>query len=520
MSTDKSQAHTFRRSLIRSTSLLSVGTLFSRVLGFIRDILFARYIGTGMSADAFFVAFKIPNLFRSLVGEGAVNAALVPVFSQYKNEGDKASFGECLSSGLILFGGGLSILTILGVICSPLLVRIVAPGFMAEPEKLQLAISLTRWMFPYLFFIGLMSYFMGILYTYRSFVVPAFSSCLLNISIIISIVISAKSMGEPIWGLVFGVLIGGICQFAVHLLPLKKNKIVFVKPKVMIHPGAKKIGALLVPRIFGAGVYQLNVLIDTFCASLSSLVGGGGVSAIYYANRIVQFPIGIFGVALASAALPDLSQHFVNKDELAFKRIVCFSLKNMIFVMVPCTVMLLLFARPVIQLLFERGAFTSYSTDITSSTLWFYSFGLCAFACNKLLVTAFHALQDTKTPVKIAGVCLVLNAALNFILMGPLKIGGIALASSIAGFVNFSILFVFLARRVNGLGEGLLLYCVKVCCAGLFSGAILYFSFSLLAVSLWIQIFVGGGCGFVLYGAFCLFFKVESAQKIMQSIFK
>lgn len=515
MSTDKIMPKNKASSLIRSTSLLSVGTLASRILGFVRDILFARFIGTGMSADAFFVAFKIPNLFRCLIGEGAVNAALIPVFSQYKNQGDRVSFSELLSSTLVLFGCGLSLLTLLGVIMAPLLVRLVAPGFMADPEKLQLAVALTRWMFPYLFFIGLMSYFMGILYTYRSFVIPAFSSCLLNISIIVSIVVSVRTMDEPVWGLVFGVLIGGICQFAVHLLPLKKNGVVFVKPTKIIHDGTKKIGALLIPRVFGAGVYQLNVLVDTFCASLGSIVGTGGVSAIYYANRVVQFPIGVLGIALASASLPDLSEHFSMRDDDSFKKVLCFSLQNMIFLMVPCSAMLFLLSKPVIMLLFERGAFSSYSTSITSSTLWFYSLGLCAFACNKLLVTAFHALQDTKTPVKIAFFCLILNAALNFILMNPLKIGGIALASSVAGWVNFIVLYICLSRQIKGLGQGLGVYCMKVLCAGMLSAGIVFSLLVSIKVSLWIHVFGGGALGFILYGVVCAFLKVDSALKIM-----
>jgi len=322
-------------SLIKSTSLISVGTLTSRIFGFIRDVILAKLLGTGFKADAFFVAFKIPNLFRDLVGEGATNAAVVPILAEYYERKKKEEFWDFVNIVLALAFIFLSIITILGIIFSPVIVRVIAPGFMAEPSKLILTIHLTRMMFPYLVFIGLTSYCIGILYTFRSFLVPAFTSCLLNISIIISALISSRTMEEPVFGLAIGVLIGGVLQLALQIAPLKKTGIRWKVPKKLKHEGAAKIGKLLIPRMFGSGVYQLTVLIDTFCASLGSIVGAGGISAIYYANRIIQFPMGIFGVALASAVLPTLSGLATKKDLPSIKKILVFSLENIFFIMCP-----------------------------------------------------------------------------------------------------------------------------------------------------------------------------------------
>jgi len=449
MSTSKSEHPDSHKSIMRSTSILSLGTLTSRIFGFIRDVVLAKLLGTGFKADAFFVALKIPNLFRDLVGEGATNAAVVPVFAEYYELKKKERFWNFVSVIFSLTLIVLSIITILGILLTPVIVRVIAPGFMADPEKLQLTIKLTKLMFPYLVFIGLTAYSMGILYTFRSFLVPAFSPCLFNIAIIISALIASRTMEEPVFGLAIGVLVGGLAQVLVQIKPLIKTGIHFKRPKTLNHPGARKIGKLLIPRMLGTGVYQLTVLIDTFCASLSTIVGAGGISAIYYANRIIQFPMGIFSVALASAVLPSLSGLAKKKDMESIKKMIVFSLENIFFIMCPTTVMLLLLSEPIIQVLFERGEFNQYSTSITSWTLAFYSLGLFSFGGIKILVTAFHALQDTKTPVKVAAVCLVINGTLNMILMFPLKVGGIALASAIAGTIDFLALFLYHREKIG-----------------------------------------------------------------------
>jgi len=505
------------RSLIKSTSILSVGTLTSRIFGFLRDVVLAKLLGTGLRADAFFVALRIPNLFRDLVGEGATNAAVVPIFSEYKDNKTKEEFWHFASVMLSLALIVLSVITLLGILLAPIIVRVLVPGFMADPEKLQLTIQLTRIMFPYLVFIGLTAYSMGILYTFRSFKVPAFTPCLLNISIIISALVASQMMEEPIFGIAIGVLIGGVLQLLVQLRPLSKVGMRYKRPKSMNHPGAKRIGKLLMPRMLGTGVYQLTVLIDTFCASLAMIVGAGGISAIYYANRIINFPMGIFSVAMASAALPTLSGLANKKDIASIKRMINFSLENIFFIMCPTTVILFLLASPVIRVLFQRGEFGIYSTSITSWALSFYALGLFGFGGIKIMVTAFHALQDTKTPVKVAALCLTINAILNFILMFPLKVGGIALASAISGTIDFLILFYIMDKRLGGLSEGLSRYFTKVIVASGITGLAEFWCWHHIPFSNEaVKLFLFGGLGFVFYWVICLGLKIDQAHKILE----
>ena len=507
------------RSIIKSTSIISLGTLGSRILGFFRDIILAKLLGTGLMADAFFLASKIPNLFRDIVGEGATNAAVVPVLAEYREKSGKKEFWQFINVVFTVSFIILSVFTILGIILSPFIVRLMAPGFIAEPAKLALTIQLTKLMFPYLILIGLTAYCMAVLYTFRSFFVPAFSPCLLNISMIVSAYWALWTHSEPVFVLAIGVLVGGVLQLAVHFKPMWNIGMRYERPTKLDHEGIIKIGRLLIPRVAGSGVYQLAVLIDTFCASLSNIVGAGGISAIYYANRIVQFPMGIFSVALASAVLPSLSGMVTKKDFESVKKVIVFSLENIFFVMCPTTVILFLLASPIIRILFERGEFDSYSTMITSGTLAFYALGLFSFGGIKILVTAFHALQDTKTPVKVAALCLTINAALNFILMYPLKVSGIALASAIAGTIDFFILFVIIERKLGRLNSGLLAYALKVSFASVLTGFVEYWGWhnTVLANDA-VKLFVIGVFGFIFYGIVCYVMKIEQALKVWKWI--
>ncbi len=474
MSTNKFHPRDSNHGIIRSTSVISLGTLTSRVLGFIRDVIIARLLGTGIKADAFFVALRIPNLFRDMVGEGATNSVIVPVLAEYKEKHSKERLWYFISVIFILSLIVLSLITIIGIVFAPYIVRLIAPGFIADPKKLELTVMLTRLMFPYLIFIGLTAYAMGILYTFRSFTIPAFGPCLLNLSLIGAAFIALHNRVDPVVALAIGVIVGGVVQLLFQVIPILRQGVRFKIPRRLNHPGARKIGKLLIPRLFGAAVYQLTVFIDTFCASLFFIVGAGGISAIYYANRVIQFPMGVFSVAMASAILPTLSGFAARNDMGELRRALNFALKNILLVMIPASIFLMLFATPLIRAFFERGEFNAYSTTITSSALVFYALGLVSFSGIKIMVTAFHALQDTRTPVRIATVCLIVNALLNFILMWPLKAGGIALASSLAATLDIVLLFRILNRRISNLCEGL----------GLFIGKVLLVSITMGAISL------------------------------------
>jgi len=526
MSTDKSgpSEHYSHRSLIRSTSIISAGTLSSRILGFIRDILLAKLLGTGFKADAFFVAFRIPNLLRDLVGEGAANAAVVPVLSEYVHTEDKRSVAQFISVIFVLVVMVLLVVTIIGIVLAPVIVHLIAPGFAAEMEKIRLTTTLTRILFPYLILVGLGAYAMAVLYTFKSFVAPAFGPCLLNLAIIGSAVLAIVTGLEAVYVLAFGVLVGGLLPVVMQMLVMKRLGIQFIKPTTFNHPGARRVGQLLIPRLVGSGVYELNVFVDTLCASLASIVGPGGVSAIYYANRLIQFPMGIFGLALASAALPTFSQLATQKDFIQFKATLRFSLETIIFLMLPITVMFMIFSMPLIKFLFERGEFDTYSTYITASALLFLSMGLVSFGGVKIMVTAFHATQDTKTPVKVASICLIVNVVLNFLLMVPMQVGGIALASAIASTLNFCMLFYLLHKRLGGLETGWISFLVRVILATVVSGTMTSLLWKFLPFPELRRLIVSASIGLALYATICYFLRITQAQKtlawIQEKLFK
>lgn len=521
MSIHKFQHNDSKHGIIRSTSLISLGTLSSRILGFIRDIVLARLLGTALRADAFFTAMRISNLFRDMVGEGAINSTVVPVLSEYVEKEDKKELWNFISIVLILSVMILSLITALGIIFAPVIIRVIAPGFIEDTFKLELTIRLTRIMFPYLIFIGLTAYAMGVLYTFRSFLTPAFGPCLLNISLIASAFVALRTKIEPVYALAAGVLVGGVVQLLFQLWPLIRKGMLLTVPKTLAHPGARKIGKLLVPRVFGSAVYQLNVFVDTFCASLSFIIGAGGIPALYYANRIVQFPMGIFVIALTSAVLPTLAG-FVARDDLAeMKKMILFSLKNIIVVTVPCSVFLMLFATPLVRIFFERGAFNEYSTAVTSSALLFYALGLMFFGGIKITVTSFHALKDTTTPVRVAGLCLAINIILNFALMVPLKVGGIALASSIAGAVNFLLLMHLLKKRIGEFGEDVSLFFLKVLGASAAMAVMAHWSWYLLGpLGDILRLLCVLAIGFVTFLIGCGVFGVDQIKEILARIVK
>ncbi|MFA5085646.1 MAG: murein biosynthesis integral membrane protein MurJ [Candidatus Omnitrophota bacterium] len=461
-----------KKHLVKSTGVIGLGTAVSRILGFARDIVIANFFGTGLAAQAFFVAFRIPNSLRDLVGEGAANAAIVPVLTGYKARGEKKEF---LRISKVLFNisfASLSALTLIGIIISPLIVRLVAPGFIREPSTLALTIQLNRTIFPYLVLIGLTAYTMGILNTERHFAAPAFGPCLLNMALILAGIWLCPKIG--VMGLAIGVLVGGILQLALNMAVMYRKGFTVDFREGFRHPAVKKIGLLLVPRVFGSAIYQINIFIDTMLASLSWIVGSGGVAALYYANRLIQFPLAIFGLALAQAALPKMSHEFSTSDMTRLKDTLSFSLRMTFLIMIPASIGLAVLGTPIIRILFQRGEFTDYSVYITNSVLFFYAFGLCAYGGIKLLVTCFYSMHDTTTPVKTALISVILNVALNLILMWPMKIGGLALATSISATVNFLMLYYILKKRIGRLGtKETVNSFIRVLLAGIVMGVVL-----------------------------------------------
>jgi len=449
MSTDKSAKPHKHHALLKSSGIVACGVLASRALGFLRDVIIARFLGTGFLAEAFFVAQRIPNLFRDMVGEGAANAAIVPVLLEYSQKKSREEWLECINAvlawGVVVLGS----ITVLGIIAAPWIVRLIAPGFAGEPGELQLTADLTRIMFPYLILIALTAFQAGILYSLNAFFAPAFGPCLLNLAMILSVWVACLFSWPLAYTISFGVLVGGVWQFLAQWLALRRRGVNWKMPLKFDHAGARQIGRLMLPRLWGSAVYQINVFVDTFCASLAVIVGAGGIAAIYYANRMIQFPLGVFGYALSSVTLPSLSKIYQEGDMARFKSTLLFALRKLMLILIPIALGMAFFSKWIIHIVFQRGAFDAYSASVTSQVMFYAALGLPFFGASRILVSAFYAMQDTKTPVKTATYCLVINIALNGLLMFPMKIGGIALASSIAGGFNCLLLWRGLNKKLN-----------------------------------------------------------------------
>ena len=445
MSIHKSTGVGSHRSIAKSAGVIAVATFCSRILGFVRDVVIARMFGVYVYAQAFVIAFRIPNLFRDLLAEGAANAALVPVLSEYAVSRSKKEFWELVNVLLnLLLVIGMAV-TVLGIIFSPLLVRAIAPGFAADPAKLAATIALNRIIFPYILLVSLAAYAMAILNTLKHFSVPAFAPCLLNISIIIC----ALCFGEGIKGLALGVLIGGALQLAVQIPVLYAKGFRFSLSAGMRHPAAKIVGKLLLPRVLSSCIYQLNNFVDSIFASFAFIVGEGGVAVLYFSYRLIQFPLGIASTSLAQAILPQLSTQALEETHHSLARTLSFGLRATFLVMMPASVIFMVLARPLITTLFGGGRFDAYSSEMTAQALFFYSIGLVAYAAVKIVQSCFFAMKDTVTPTKVSALALGLNILLCAVLIFPLKIAGLALATSLSGIISFFVLFFMLVKRVR-----------------------------------------------------------------------
>ena len=462
------------RVLARSAGIIGGLTSISRILGFVRDLVIASAFGTGVSAEAFVVSFKIPNLLRDLVGEGATNSAFVPVLTEC-HEKKREEYWQLVSTLFFIMAAILAILSVLGIVFSAQIVSLIAPGFThsGDHEKFPLAVKLTRVIFPYIFLIGLSALAMGVLNSLKEFTSSAFGPILMNCSMI-----AAGFFFERYYGamaLVVGVLVGGALQLGCQIPPLLKSGFRITAPRFN-HEAAKKIGKLLIPRALGSALYQINVFVDSILASFETIVGAGGQSALYYSNRLFQLPLAIFGVALAQAILPTFSTQIVRGDTKDFKETFSLAFRTLMLVVLPASVGLIVLAKPIVRIIFEHGRFNDYSTMITSNALFFYGFGLLSCCFIKILVNAFYAMQDTRTPVKTMAFAVALNVVLSLIFMRSLKIGGLALASSISATVNASALYFALRKKVGALG-GLVIFksFLKILAASAAMGAAAFF---------------------------------------------
>ena len=463
-----------KRSVTKAAGQISIATTASRVLGFIRDILLAGIFGATGSTDAFFIAYRIPNLFRELFAEGSMSAAFVPVFTETLAKQGREEARKLASATLAFLLCVVSITCLLGILFAPYVVSIIAPGFIESPEKFSLTVTLTRLMFPFLFFISLAALAKGVLNSLKSFFIPALAPVFLNIAIIISAIFVAPRFKIPLIAIGLAVSVGGALQVAIQAPDLMKRYFLVRPVFAFRHPGLKKVLRLMLPAIVGMGVAQINILISTVFVSFLS---GGAATYLYYAMRFVHLPIGIFGVAMATAVLPSLSEQASRGDTDALRDTFSFSLRLLFFITLPAMAGLMALSDPIIQVLLQRGEFTAKATAETAYALMFYSSGLWAFVGTRIIASTFYSLQDTKTPVKIAAVSVAANIIFSFILMGPLRHGGLAFANAIASAINFILLFHFLRKRLGRIdGRKIIHSFIKTAIAALIMGAAGFFS--------------------------------------------
>ncbi len=432
--------------LLKNTSIIAGATLLSRILGFIRDMVIAYTLGAGPMADVFFVAFRVPNLLRRLFAEGSLTMAFVPIFKNIQTkEGRQSAFCFARSTFYWLVGI-LILLTLFAIIFAPYITYIVAPGFEHRPEIFTFTVKLIRICFPYIIFISSVALCMGILNSLGHFAAPALAPCVLNI-VLISSALLAKyfKMNIPI-ALSYGVLVAGIGQLLLQQPPLKKLSFSWTGEINLRHKGIKLLFKLMVPSIFGAAVYQINIILNTV---LASFLKSGAISYLYYADRLVQFPLGVFGVAVSVAALPDLSALASKMDMKKFKNTLNQSLYLILFICLPATAGLIGLSTPIVKILFHRGAFNETSVHATALCLIGYGIGLPAFSLVRTLVSSLYSLKDTKSPAIIATICLFVNLILGLILMRYLSYFGLAIAVSISSWINVILLCIMLYKKIG-----------------------------------------------------------------------
>ncbi len=456
----------------KAAGVVGAATLLSRVMGYVRDMVMSWAFGTGAAADAFYVAYRIPNLLRELLAEGSMSAAFIPVFTETLTKESRKSARHLANAVFARLLVVLVVCTGLGIIFAPYVVNAMALGwrFKADLNTYVLTVKLTRIMFPYLFFIGITALAMGMLNSLRSFLAPALSPVMLNVMTISAAVFSMWYLSQPILGAAVGVVLGGLFQFLIQVPGLKRRGMMLRPQFTPSHPGVAKIGRLVAPVILSSSVNQLNIFVGTI---LATFLATGSVSYLFYGMRFVHFPLGIFGIALATAVLPTMSAQAARRETEEFRGTLSLGLRLVFFLTFPAMAGLITLRIPIVNLLLERGKFDWISTAGTADALLFYAVGLWAMAGVRIVVQAFYSLQDTRTPVKVAVIALVTNVLFSVILMRPLEHGGLALANALAAMVNITLLTRKLRKKIGRMdGRRILRSLLRIVPASLVMGVI------------------------------------------------
>ena len=436
------------RQIVKAATVVGASTLLSRLAGLARDQVMAYFFGTAsIAAAAFVVAFRIPNLLRRLLGEGALTVAFVPVFTQALAEGGKPAAAALFRNMFTLLALVLAVVSLAGVIAAPHIVMLIAPGYIDSPELFDTTVLLTRILFPYIFFMGLGALFMGALNSCGHFAAPALGPFVANLSMIAGTWILSSCFEQPIMGLVAGAMAGGALQLAIQIPSLIRSGLIPKPGFDFRSPAVKKILFLMGPAALGAAVYQLSVFINTI---LGSFLPEGSIPMLYYADRLMQFPLGIFTMAIGTAALPALARQSAQGDQEGFINSARFALGLAFFITIPAMVGLAVLAKPLVTFLFERGQFTAESTIGTASALTAYVLGLPFLSGAGILARIFYSRANTKTPTMVAMGSLAIGSVSALILMWPMQHVGLALASSISSMVNFFWLYALVLVREKG----------------------------------------------------------------------
>jgi len=432
------------KKLFKSTSVVVGMTTISRIFGFLRDMVTAQIFGAGGAFDAFSVAFKIPNFMRRLFAEGSFSQAFVPVLAEYQKQQTHADVQRFISAMAGTLGTILLGVTVIGVVFAPVFVRVFAPGFATSGPRYDLAVTMLRITFPYLMLISLTAFSGAILNTYNRFWVAAFTPVFLNICMISAAIWLAPQLSVPITGLAWGVFIAGMVQL-VFQWPFLRHLRLLPSPTVCFQdPGVRKVLKLMIPALFGVSVSQINLLLDTLFASFLAV---GSVSWLYYSDRLMEFPLGVFGVAISTVILPNLSRHHASQSPEEFSLTIDWALRCVLLVGLPAGVALAVIAGPLLSTLFQHGKFDAHAVVMAQKSLTMFALGIAPFMIIKILASGFYAKQDLRMPVRIGIVAMIANMVLNAILIWPLAHAGIALATSLASIINMGLLYFFLRKK-------------------------------------------------------------------------
>ncbi|HZN99694.1 MAG TPA: murein biosynthesis integral membrane protein MurJ [Burkholderiales bacterium] len=467
-------------NLLRVLATVSSLTMVSRVLGFVRDFLIARIFGAGLLTDAFFVAFKIPNLLRRLFAEGAFSQAFVPILGEYKNRTGAEDTKTLIDSIATVLFLALVVAAALGMAAAPIIVYVTAPGFAAEPEKFALTVQMLRITFPYIVFISLVALSAGILNTWNKFSVPAVTPTLLNVAFIVGALFFADWFDPPVVVLAWAVFIGGALQLAYQVPFLARLGLLPRWRLDLSHPGLRRVLLLMLPAAFGVSVGQISILLNQIFASYLQT---GSISWLYYADRLMELPAGVLGVAVGTILLPSLSKYHATANQAEYSRLLDWGMRITVLLAVPAAVALAVLALPLVTMLFQYGRFTEDDAWMTRQALVAYSVGLLGLILVKILAPGFYARQNVATPVKIGIVTLVATQLMNLAFVGPLRHAGLALAIGLGACLNAGLLYLQLRRNSIYMPQpGWPIFVLKVLASVFFMAIVL---FTTMGESVW-----------------------------------